>query len=135
MFGARSDLSTALTIITVEQTRDPRTGWRIFSLRYALLVYRGVLCLPKYAGQTICIVHADASLVGRKMHKLLWLDLSVLKFESDGRIDREELMRDMQKKIDAEPGQAPEVDSTIPPLTAKDISAIHRCLGLPERGL
>jgi hypothetical protein len=34
---------------------DPATGWRIFSLRRALLVYRGELSLPNYGGRIVAL--------------------------------------------------------------------------------
>lgn len=113
---------------------DPATGWRIFSLRRALLVYRGELLLPNCGGRIIRVVNAFASFHGMKVTKLLKLEPSEWKFDSAGRVNQEEKMRRIIKKLDVEPGKVSWWDTTTPQLTETDISAIRRCLGLPEPG-
>jgi hypothetical protein len=43
-------------------------------------------------------------------------------------------MRRIIKKLDVEPGKVSWWDITTPQLTEADVSAIRRCLGLPETG-
>ena len=113
---------------------DPATGWRIFSLRKAFLVYSGKLLWPNYGGRTIRVVNAFASFHGRKVTEVLKLEPSEWKLDPQGRIDQEEKMRRIIKKLDVEPGKVTWRDTTTPQLTEADISAIRRCLRLPAPG-
>ena len=113
---------------------DPAAGWRTLSMDKANLVYRGDVQLPELAGRTVRVVYAQVSVVGRKVHELHGLTPSEWKFNREGWIDEEEKERLIRKHINSATGETAEAGSTTPQLTDGDVSAIRRCLKLPERG-
>ena len=113
---------------------DPVTGWQTFPLDKANLVYRGDVQLPELAGRTVRVVYAQVSVVGRKLHELHGLTPSEWKFNREGWIDEEEKERLIRKHINSATGETAAAGSTTPLLSDADISAIRRCLKLPERG-
>ena len=113
---------------------DPAAGWRTLSMDKANLVYRGDVQLPELAGRTVRVVYAQVSVVGRKVHELHGLTPSEWKFNREGWIDEEEKERLIRKHINSATGETAEAGATTPLLSDADVSAIRRCLKLPERG-
>ena len=113
---------------------DPAAGWRTLSMDKANLVYRGDLQLPELAGRTVRVVYAQVSVVGRKVHELHGITPSEWKFNREGWIDEKEKERLIQKHVNSATGETAEASAATRQFSDADISAIRRCLKLPERG-
>jgi hypothetical protein len=113
---------------------DPILGWRTFPMAKATSAYRGELLLPEWAGRTVRVVLAVAILKGRRIHHLQRIEPSEWKFDSEGRVDQDEVMRRIQKHVNSATGETAATGVATRRLSDADISAIRRCLKLPERG-
>ena len=113
---------------------NPARGWRTVSMNRAMRVYRGERQLPELAGQTVRVVYAHVISEHGKVLELRGLNASEWKFNNKGWIDEEEKLRQIQEHVNLETGQIAEAGTTTPLLTEADMSAIRRCLKLPERG-
>jgi hypothetical protein len=111
---------------------DPASGWRLFPLNRALLVYQGDLAIPELSNQTIRVVFAHVTTAAGKTVKLNRLEFSEWRLNADGQIDQEVEMQDIVKRVDPVEGEIDHALLASVPVTDDDISAIKRCLGLQD---
>ena len=109
---------------------DPTLGWRLFPLSRALVAYQGDLRLPEYVGLSLRIAFAHVELAGNRPTKLMRLECSEWHLDAEGRVDQDKLMSDIVERIDPVEGDIDYRLLTSVPMTASDIEAIKRCLGI-----
>ena len=109
---------------------DPVKGWLRLPNEDAHSIYRGQKLMPGLAGQTVRIVNTHVVLEHKKAQELLRMEPSEWTFDGDGLIDRDALIRDVVKKLDAEYGVPAGVEGSRVALSREDVEAICACLGL-----
>lgn len=110
---------------------DPARGWRLFSMKKAMVVHRGALLLPEYANQTVRVVSAYVTTQHSKVIGLHQLEVAEWKFDSDGRVDRQALMSGIVKKLNqSAKANIKNQNNMSDGLIVTDINAIRVALGL-----
>lgn len=129
--GASSNRLIARYVI-----EDPVLGWRQLPMSKAHSIYRGDHSMPALAGKTIRVVYTHIVREHRKNQELLQIEPSEWAFDSEGRIDRDALIRGIVRKMDAVHGVASTDGSSVTELLPADVHAICACLGLevPDDG-
>jgi hypothetical protein len=112
---------------------DPTKGWRLFGVQRAMEAYQGRVPLPKYAGRTLRVAFAflDAPADNTKPSRLVRMEFSEWVLDADGNIFQDVVQAEILKKID--PVMGP-IDFTMlgsAQVTAQDMAAILKCLGIP----
>jgi hypothetical protein len=112
---------------------DPTKGWMLFGVQRAASTYKGHLSLPKYAGRTLRVAFAyvDAPADNTKSPRLVRMECNEWVLDADGNVDQDIVQAEILKKTDPVVGP---IDFTMlgsAQVTAQDMAAILKCLGIP----
>lgn len=108
---------------------DSVSGWTVYPVDKALRVYRGEICLPHYASQSLRVAFAHLEHEIDRQTKLARLEAAEWAFNESGYIDEKKVMQGIIAKLDDPIIFKVDTDFAVShPLMAEDISAIRKAL-------
>ena len=102
----------------------PNTGWRILPNCRVMDVYNSKISIQELAGRKVRIANAFVE-INKKNQPMALKDLtiSILKFNDDGLVDKDDNLRRIREQLDGVANK--EGDSIV---TKEDVEAVKRCL-------
>jgi hypothetical protein len=112
---------------------DPVKGWQLFGVQRAMEAYKGHLSLPKYAGRTLRIAFAyiDAPADNTLPPRLVRMECNEWVLDAVGNVSQGIVQAEIVKKIDPVAGPIDFSMLGYVQVTAQDMAAILKCLGIP----
>ena len=112
---------------------DPAKGWRLFGVQRAMEAYKGRVSLPKYAGRTLRVAFAyiDAPADNTMPPRLVRMECNEWVLDADGNVSQDIVQAEIVKKIDSVAGPIDFSMLGSAAVTAQDMAAILKCLGIP----
>ena len=126
------DRTSASTVTHRLLVEHPTLGWKKLPMQQVHPILSGTQLLPELAGRTVRIATAMVIWERGKVRELLSLEPSEWAFDSEGRMDRDALIRGIAEKLDAEHGMSSEGNVRTAEILHLDVIAICACLGLGE---